>query len=295
MGLTPESAPVIASGEKTPAEMMQEYGSEGEAWRYYQDEHFSLLHGMHGRLRNVMKPTIAMVHGWCIFNAFSMAATMDLIFASEDALFMPVGGDSTFWAFGPRKALEILYEHRFLTARECQELGFVNRVYPNFETLEKETLAYAYRVADNPVAGHRGTKASIYHLMDLQGFSTAYNEHMLNSLAHGGGAAQPIRDVHPEDRHRERFEGRGMARTPKALANLKAKLESEGAEVPQIVLDAVARAAARDDRAAWDRALSQEWRDRGQAQRAVAQAQAYDERIDPLRAKITEEKARRGL
>lgn len=295
LGLTPESAPVMASGEKAPADSMQEYGSEGEVWRHYQDEHFHLLHGMHGRLRNVMKPTIAMVHGWCIFNAFSMASTMDLVFASEDALFVPAGGDAAFWAFGPRKAMEILYEHRFLTARECHELGLVNRVYPDFATLEKETLGFAYRVADNPVHLHRRTKETIHHLMDLQGFATAYHGELLSGLAYGGGPAVPIRDVASEDRHRERYEGRGMARTPKALANLRAKLESERAEVPQNVLGALARAGERDDRAAWERATRQEWREKGHLDRADRDSSAYDAGIEAFRTKIAEEKARRGL
>jgi len=41
------------------------------------------------RWRNIIKPTIAMVHGYCIFGGWTFAAAMDLIFASEDALFLP--------------------------------------------------------------------------------------------------------------------------------------------------------------------------------------------------------------
>ncbi|MEE8353347.1 MAG: enoyl-CoA hydratase-related protein, partial [Dehalococcoidales bacterium] len=35
------------------------------------------------RWRNVPKPTIAMVHGYCIFGGWMFAAAMDLVFASE--------------------------------------------------------------------------------------------------------------------------------------------------------------------------------------------------------------------
>lgn len=287
MGLTPESAPMMAAGEKTPEELMKQYGSEGVVWRYYQDEHFWLLHGMHGRLRLIMKPTIAMVHGYCIFNAFNLAQAMDLIFASEDALFLPVGTPA-IWDWGPRKCLELAYEHRFLTAREAHEHHLVSRIYPNYETLEKETLAFASRVANNPVRGLAGAKQQIYHLMDLMGFSTEYHDRVMSPLAYGGGPSQPIRDVPEEDKHRERFEGKGMARTPVALRNLKATLEGEGKEVPKNVLEAVARAAARDDRGAWEKAVKQEWREKGHVERGEAAAKAYDEAM-----KAEEEKKKR--
>ncbi len=75
-----------------------------------------------------------------------------------------------------------------------------------------------------------------------------------------------------------------MARTPRALSNLKAKLESEGAEVPSVVLEALARASSRNDRAAWDRALQQEWRANYRRERAEADARVYEE------SKVAEEK-----
>ncbi|MBI4283658.1 MAG: enoyl-CoA hydratase/isomerase family protein [Chloroflexi bacterium] len=274
LGLTPESAPMMAHHEETPPEAVKKYGREGNVWRYYQEEHFWLLHGQHGRLRFIMKPTIAMVHGYCIFNAFSLASCMDLIFATDDALFLPVGGG--MWDLGPRKWLEVHYEHRFLTAREMMEFHMVSRVYPDFATLEKETLAFAERVANQPVRQLAGNKAQYYHHLNNMGFGNDYDDHTFHELAYGGGAASPIRDVPEEDKHRERFEGKGMARTPVALRNLKAKLEGEGKPVPQNVLAAVARADARDDRGTWERALSQDWRDKSQAERAKAQAEAYD-------------------
>ena len=150
--------------------------------------------------------------------------------------------------------------------------------------MEKETLAYAERVASNPIRQVQGHKAQIFHLLDMMGFSTQFNDHTRMSLSQGGGAAQPIRDVPEEDKHRERFEGRGMARTPVALRNLKAKLDAEGKPVPANVEKAVARAAARDDRGAWERALSQDWRDKSQAQRAEAVKKAYDEAMTRQKA-----------
>lgn len=285
-GLTPESAPMMADG-RTPEQLMQDYGSEGELWRQFQEEHFYLLHGQHGRLREIPKPTIAMVHGWCIFNAFNTAVSMDLIFASEDALFM--SASPAVWELGPRKALEMAYEHRFFTARECYDAGLVTRIYPDRETLEQETLAYAGRVAENPPSRLRAAKDTVRHVMDIQGWTSAYNDTLMLGLAHGGGPALPVRTVPMEDQHRERYEGRGMARTPRALANLKAKLESQGEGVPPHVHEALARAAQRDDRGAWERALRQSWREQGHIQRAEAHSKLYEETVAAEKAQSPEQ------
>ena len=39
--------------------------------------------------RNLPNPTIAMVHGYCIFGGWMIAASMDILFAAEDSLFLP--------------------------------------------------------------------------------------------------------------------------------------------------------------------------------------------------------------
>jgi enoyl-CoA hydratase len=129
------------------------------------------------RWRGLPKPTIAMVHGYCIYGGYMFATSMDVLFASEDALFLP-GHTQYFtapWDIGWKKAKEVVLEHRFLTAWECYEYGFVNRVYPR-EKLEQETLAYAERVADNWFRNPfmvRTDKFSINHAMDTMGFTAA--------------------------------------------------------------------------------------------------------------------------
>jgi enoyl-CoA hydratase len=128
------------------------------------------------RWRNIPKPTIAMVHGYCIFGGWIFAAAMDLIFASEDALFLPSHTQyfTVPWDIGYRRAKEILFEHRFLMAWEALDYGMVNRVYSNREELEKETLAYAERVADNWLRDPmrlRTAKFSVNHMMDQMGYT----------------------------------------------------------------------------------------------------------------------------
>ncbi len=128
------------------------------------------------RWRNLPKPTIAMVQGKCIFGGWMVAASMDLIFASDDALFLASHTQyfSAPWDLGVRKAKEILFQNRFIPAREALELGFVNQVYPA-EALERYTLAYANEVAEHSPMALRQIKHSINNMQDAQGFTTHIN------------------------------------------------------------------------------------------------------------------------
>lgn len=126
----------------------------------------------HLRWRNLTKPTLAMVHGYCIFGGWMIASAMDFIFSADDALFIPVYGDyfTAPWDLGARKAKEIMYENRFMTAQEAMTWGFVNRVYPAAD-LEKETLRYASRVAESNPLMNRTIKFAINQALDLMGFT----------------------------------------------------------------------------------------------------------------------------
>jgi len=124
--------------------------------------------------RNLAKPTIAMVRGYCIYGGWMIAAAMDLVFASPDARFLAgqVEYFSIPWDVGPRKAKELLFESRFIGAEEAAALGFVNRVIPG-EALERETLAYARRVAESAHGALRMAKLAVNKIQDLQGFSAS--------------------------------------------------------------------------------------------------------------------------
>ncbi len=122
--------------------------------------------------RNLPKPTIAMVRGYCIYGGWMIASAMDLVFASEDALFLAglVEYFSIPWDLGPRKTKELLFESRFITAAEAHEMGFVNRVYTAGD-LERETVAYARRVAENGHVPLRLAKLAVNKAMDMQGYT----------------------------------------------------------------------------------------------------------------------------
>jgi enoyl-CoA hydratase len=172
------------------------------------------------RWRNIPKPTIAMVHGYCIFGGWIFAAAMDLIFVSEDALFLPSHTQyfTVPWDIGYRRAKEILFEHRFITAWEAYHYGWVNRVYPTRERLEKETLAYADRVATNWLRDPlriRNAKFSVNHMMDQMGYSAeidvAYQSYFIGTELH--------------DIESRRDDKGGIANVKGALENLEASKE----------------------------------------------------------------------
>ncbi|MEW6188383.1 MAG: enoyl-CoA hydratase-related protein [Thermodesulfobacteriota bacterium] len=149
--------------------------------------------------RNLAKPTMAMVHGYCIFGGWMVAASMDVLFAASDARFLPgfVEYFSVPYDIGPRKAKEILFEHRFMTAEEARSYGFVNRVFSP-ETLEQETLAYAERVAENYLDVPywvRLCKFSINHMEETMGLNaeveSSFNNFCLMTATREGKMAPP--------------------------------------------------------------------------------------------------------
>ena len=139
--------------------------------RFYENfRHYNL--DLTLKWRNLPKPTIALVEGYCIYGGWMIAAAMDLVFAASDARFLPgfVEYFSVPWDLPPRKAKELLFESRFLSAEEACELGFVNRVIAP-DAIEAETRAYAERVAENGRLVVRLSKLAVNKAQDAQGFS----------------------------------------------------------------------------------------------------------------------------
>ena len=134
--------------------------------------------------RDFPKPTIAMVDGYCIYAGWMLEAVMDLVFASDRAQFL--GGfveyNSIPWDLGFRKAKEICFESRFMTAAECRADGFVSRVFAP-EDLERETFAFARRVAENHPFTLRMSKLQINKAQDAQGFRSLLEDSLGDYLA----------------------------------------------------------------------------------------------------------------
>jgi enoyl-CoA hydratase len=79
------------------------------------------------------------------------------------------------WDIGIRRAKELIFESRFITAAEAAQYGLVNRVLPKPE-LERETFAWAARVAQNSPEVLRMGKIQMNKAQDAQGFSQAVED-----------------------------------------------------------------------------------------------------------------------
>lgn len=156
---------------------------EGVRGNFHRSWYLYIEHGL--RWRSLPKPTIAAVHGKCIWGGWMVATTMDMIFAARDAQFLGSNFQyfSVPWDLGIRKAKEILFEPRFIGAIEARDLGFVNRVYDTYDELIEETMAYAARVAENSIFQLRMTKNFINQAQDIQG----YTNHIIAAHTKPGG------------------------------------------------------------------------------------------------------------
>ena len=149
---------------------------------------------LHDRWRNIGKPTIAMIRGYCIMGSWMLAATCDLAVASETARFadrsVRWGGahheyPTHFWELGIKKAKEYLWTGDFVTAEEALRLGMVNHVVPDAK-LEAATEWLAKRVALNSLYALKVSKMSINQAADIMGQSAAVRSSGNFWLLNGG-------------------------------------------------------------------------------------------------------------
>jgi enoyl-CoA hydratase len=166
------------------------------------------------RWRDLPKPTIAQVQGYCIMGGMMIASACDLIIASEDAQFADRavgwgGGHVQYfsmpWDLGPRKAKEYLFTGEFIGAAEAEKLGLVNRVMPR-EKLEAETMALAQKIATRDSFALKFAKASVNETQNAQGWREAmegaFKNYML-TIPHRiemGTYGAAAREKNPKDR-----------------------------------------------------------------------------------------------
>jgi len=185
-------------------------GSRGvfeRSWELYIDKGF--------RWRNLPKPTIAAVQGYCIFGGWMLAAAMDVVFAAEDARFLGNRFQyfSVPWDIGVRRAKEVMFAPRFIDAREAYEYGFATRVLPADE-LDEHTMDYAARVAQSDEFELRLTKLALNQAQDLQGYTNhilAIHNSQLRGGSQGGQFPSGQRRIAPIDRALDNYEHRRPA------------------------------------------------------------------------------------
>lgn len=119
----------------------------------------ALSHAAFTALATAVKPTIAMIHGFCLGGGLGVAACCDLRLADEAAQFaIPAArlgiGYNARWVrpllalAGPGGAKELLFTGRRIAADDALHMGLVNRVV-SANALEVTTRKLALEIADN--------------------------------------------------------------------------------------------------------------------------------------------------
>jgi enoyl-CoA hydratase/carnithine racemase len=126
---------------------------------------------------NLSKPVIAAVHGYCLGQAYELAAACDLTIAAESAQFGEVEVNHgwgpplpiTPFAVTLKRAKEILLLGEVFGARQALELGLVNRVVPDRE-LDAETAKVTARIAALAPAAVAANKQLVNRVYQDAGF-----------------------------------------------------------------------------------------------------------------------------
>ncbi len=153
------------------------------------------IHGAVSRLVRTPKPVLTAVNGVAAGGGLSLAMAGDLVLAAESARFTMAysriaatpDGSSSYWLprlVGLRRAIELFYTNRVLTAREALEWGLVTRVVPDGE-LAGATRKLAEELAQGPTLAlgrgkllfHASTTESLETQMELESQSIAQSGH----------------------------------------------------------------------------------------------------------------------
>jgi enoyl-CoA hydratase len=129
------------------------------------------------RIKQIKKPIVAAVSGWCLGGGCEMAMTCDIILASESAQFgqpeinlgvMPgAGGTQRLTrAIGKSKAMDMVLTGRYLSAREAEQAGLVSRVAP-IEVYLDEAMKLAREIASKAPVAVRLAKEAVNKVYEM--------------------------------------------------------------------------------------------------------------------------------
>ena len=137
---------------------------------------FAVCSDMMAKIHQLPQPVIAQVHGIATAAGCQLVAACDLAVAEEGARFATPGITIGLFcttpmvplvrAVGRRRALEMLFSGRFVSAREAEHFGLVNRVVAP-DRLADETTEWARQLAQfSPFTMATGKRA-FYAQIDL--------------------------------------------------------------------------------------------------------------------------------
>lgn len=144
------------------------------------------------------KPTIAVVHGYCLAGGCELAMACDLIVAADDAEFgepeIQYGsGPVTLlmpYVLGQKKTNELLFTGDRIGAEQALALGLINRVVPRGE-LESAARELARRIAPTPLAVLRLTKLALNRAYEAMGLRDAVDANVeISAILNGANTPE---------------------------------------------------------------------------------------------------------
>jgi enoyl-CoA hydratase len=122
-------------------------------------------------IAGLAKPTLAMVHGFCIGGGLAIALQADLRYSADDGRFgIPAARLGLGYGYeglaqlkdlvGPSFAKELLFTAKRFRAEEARAMGLLNGVFPKAD-LSREVRAIAQAIADNAPLTVASAKRSI--------------------------------------------------------------------------------------------------------------------------------------
>ena len=135
------------------------------------------LQGNLTAIERCRKPVLAAIHNTCIGGGVDLTCCCDMRYATEDAFFSireidigmtaDVGTLQRLPRIIPEGVVrELAYTGRNMDAEEARELGYVNRVFDNRETLLREVTAIARTIASKSPLAVRGSKEMLLYARD---------------------------------------------------------------------------------------------------------------------------------
>ncbi|MFW9969163.1 MAG: enoyl-CoA hydratase/isomerase family protein [Candidatus Odinarchaeota archaeon] len=139
---------------------MVSMGPEGVKFEPLEDGSRMPHHKVVRLIREIQKPVVALLHGYCLGAGFDIALACDFRLAAGD---LKIGDHRTTRAhcvlsgatwFLPRivgfgRATEIILTGRHLDAKEALEIGLVNQVYPS-KIFKQKSLEFIKEIAKLP-------------------------------------------------------------------------------------------------------------------------------------------------
>lgn len=116
------------------------------------------------------KPVIAAIHGYCLGGGIDLITACDIRIASSDATFSVLETRLGMVAdvgtvqrlpkiVGPGHAADLLYTGRHIDAERGLNIGLINQIHPDVETLQEAATELAREIAANSPLAVQGIKA----------------------------------------------------------------------------------------------------------------------------------------